>query len=106
MNRLISYRHDGIHWEADPRHAEILVSAYGVGGRQVTTPASKDSAKEIESEEPLSKEGADSFRSSAARSQYLSEDRPDIKVATRRLTRRMAGPSTLDEKNLKHEAGF
>ena len=51
------------------------------------TPATKDDAKEIEREEPLEKEASDRYRSTAARSQYLSEDRPDIKVATRRLTR-------------------
>ena len=72
MNRLIEYRHDGIYWEADPRHAEIIVKEYDVGGRQVTTPATKDDAKEIEREEPLEKGAADRYRSTAARSQYLS----------------------------------
>ena len=41
MNRVLTWETGGIRYEADPRHAEIMMSQLGLGGpgaRAVTTP--------------------------------------------------------------------
>ena len=43
LNRQISWKDDGIHWEADPRHVEILARHLGlVGASTVKTPGDKN----------------------------------------------------------------
>ena len=97
---------EGITWEADPRHAELIRKAYGVTGRSVTTPGVKDKADDIEGEMQISKEAADRYRANTMRAQYLSTDRPEIQVQCRDLARKMQQPSDLDEMGLKRLARF
>ena len=52
---------DGITWEADPRHAELMID----------------------------KEASDRYRANTTRAQYLSSDTPDIQVECQDLPRRM-----------------
>jgi hypothetical protein len=43
LNRVLSWMPQGISWEADPRHAEMVVQQLGVsGGRVAGTPGTKD----------------------------------------------------------------
>ena len=71
LNRVLRWTEKGVTYEADPRHAEILVAGLLGGSRPVTTPgtaAMKSSAEgekdnEIEDDSPLEGEEVGLFRS-------------------------------------------
>ena len=42
LGRIVEWTVDGITWEADPRHAELMRKSLGVTGRSVTTPGVRD----------------------------------------------------------------
>ena len=44
LNRLLAWTHEGIEWECDPRHVEILVREMGVAkaNTKVTTPGIRE----------------------------------------------------------------
>ena len=97
---------DGITWETDPRHAELIRKSFGVTGRPVTTPGVRDKLTDIEGEVPIVKEASDRYRANTLRAQYLSSDRPDIQMECRDLARKMQQQSNLDEMGLKRLARF
>ena len=97
---------DGITWEADLRHAELIRKSFGVTGRSVATPGVRDKLNDIEGEVPIDKEAADRYRANTMRAQYLSSDRPEIQVECRDLARKMQQPPYLDEMGLKRLARF
>lgn len=42
LNRVIDWTHEGIHYEADQRHAEIIVKLLGVGEKSsLSTPGDR-----------------------------------------------------------------
>ena len=46
LNRIITWSDKGIVWEADPRHAELLVEQLGLSGaKEVCSPGIKDEVK-------------------------------------------------------------
>ena len=46
LNRIITWSDAGIVWEADPRHAELLIEQLNlVGAREVCTPGIKDEVR-------------------------------------------------------------
>ena len=53
------------------------------------------------SSEPLSPEGATSFRALAARANYLSQDRPDLAYAAKELCRDFSAPTQASVERLK-----
>ena len=89
LNRIISWKDEGIWWEPDSRHAdlvvEILETKIGKDGRQgskVKTPIAKPTAEDMEKDkEFLPPEEASVYRSVAMRAGYLAQDRPDLQVA-------------------------
>ena len=97
---------EGITWEADPRHAELIRKSFGVTGRSVTTPGVRDKLDDIEGEAPVDKEAADRYHANTMRAQKLSSDRPEIKVECRDLARKLQQPSNLEEMGLKRLARF
>lgn len=101
LNRVVKWGGQGIEYEADPRHAEIIIKQLGLReGKAAATPGTKAS-KGDEDGEPLVGEEATNFRALTARANYLAQDRPDITFAVKELTRRMAGPTTKDFADLK-----
>ena len=62
---LWEWTDEGISWEADPRHAELIRKSFGVTDRSVSTPGAKDRLDDIEGETPLEKEAADRYRANA-----------------------------------------
>ncbi len=89
LNRVIQWTPAGLRYEADPRHAEIVVR--GVAGAERALSAPGTSSKEFEAApgegENLPERTASLFRSFAARANYLALDRPDISQATKELCR-------------------
>ena len=102
LGRLVEWTVEGIAWEADPRHAELIRKSFGVTGRSVTPPGVIDKLDDIEGEAPIDEESADC--ASTMRAQYLSSDRPKMQVECREEARKLQQPLNLDEMglNLRH----
>ena len=103
LNRIIQWTSDGISYEADQRHAEILIDELGLAGaRGVTTPGSRDDVGKaaVENEkqqgEKLSPGETTKFRALCARLNYLALDRIDIQYASKEASRRMSAPQAGD----------
>ena len=107
LNRVIRWTREGLKYEADPRHAEIIVR--GVAGVGKTLSAPGTASKEFEDpgdEATLPERDARLFRSFAARANYLALDRPDISQATKELCRRMSAPRAADLRALARVARY
>ena len=116
LNRILAWTDGGLTYEADPRHAEIIIRDLGLEAcKPVTTPgAREDVAKAsfvivgenglLENEgggELLGAQGATRFRALTARGNYLALDRADIQFAVKELSRRMSAPRSGDMDLLK-----
>ena len=102
LNRCITWDTDGLRYQADPRHAEILARDMDIPKtrRAPTTPGAKVSAsgaatvvkEEEEEDELLGVEDASRYRSWAARANYLAQDRPDLGYPAKELCRWFTAP--------------
>jgi hypothetical protein len=107
LNRIIRWTPQGLKYEADPRHAEILVRGVAGAERALSAPGthSKDfEGASVEAELPATI--ASLFRSFAARANYLAMDRPDLSQATKELCRRMSAPKAADLQALGRVARY
>ncbi len=105
LNRVIRWTSGGLKYEADPRHAEIVVR--GVAGAERALSAPGTSSKDFEgADAELPEKLARLFRSFAARANYLAMDRPDISQATKELCRRMSAPKAEDLRALLRVARY
>ena len=102
----------GLRYEADPRHAEIMIAQLGLQGshtRGVTTAGVKEAGPRSEDdfENPLldAKE-ASCYRGLAARANFLSQDRLDLQYASKELSRWMANPRRGDWDPMKRFARY
>ena len=83
LNRVLRWTAEGVTYEADPRHAEILLAGLLGTSRPATTPGAAAAKGGLEEEEgeaeddvPLKGDEVGLFRSYAARANYLAMDRP------------------------------
>jgi hypothetical protein len=112
LNRVLRWASDGIYYEADPRHQEILVAQLTDSLKSLSTPGVKGRTEKEEEEEEEEQEGelteqeVSAYRSGAARANYLSLDRPDIAFATKELCRRMSCPTRKDFEPLVRVARY
>ena len=98
LNRVIRWTAAGITYEADPRHAEIIVAGLLSGSRPVSTPGAAKPAAEVDAaqspqsdeDSPLTGDEVGLFRSYAARANYLAMDRPDLAYPAKELCRAAA----------------
>ena len=103
LNRLVAWTNRGIVYEADQRHAEIIISMLGLNGKKTAvSPGIKpaDSKEEIGDDELLEPEAASEYRRLTARANYLAQDRLDIRYTVKELTRWMSKPRNRDKKRL------
>ena len=104
---MVRWTDSGITYEADSRHAEILVHGLIGASRPVTTPGVTTSKGEESGDDgPLEAEEAGLFRSYAARANYLAMDRPDLAFSTKELCRRMKEPHREDLRALRRVAQY
>ena len=119
LNRVISWQADGIVYEADQRHAEIIVNELELqNAKAVTSPGCREDAmaagppniidpdelwqdEEVKEAELLPKTEATRYRALAARINYLAQDRPDLLYSAKEISRRMATPCQGDLRLLK-----
>ncbi len=66
LNRIIRWTRQGLEYEADPRHAEIIVNELGLGmSKGISTPGTRQGR--VESGEPLDHQDPKLYRSLVAR---------------------------------------
>ena len=104
LGRIVEWTDDGITWEADLRHAELIRKSFGVTSHQLTHLASETSSMTFR----------ERFRSARKRQigivptpcvhSISPVDRPEIQVEFRDVARNMQQPSNLDEMGLKRLA--
>ena len=93
LNRCLQWRADGLYYEPDPRHAEIIIEEMGVQKcSPVVTPGTKMSLLPEEDDPLLKPEHATKFRRVVARANFLAQDRMDIQYATKEAARGIANP--------------
>ena len=94
LNRIIRVTPQGWEYEADQRHADLIIQETGASDKSTLTHPGGD--KKVMKEEGNSKEligsEATRFRAVVARGNYLAAGRPDIQYAVKEVCRRMAKP--------------
>ena len=103
LNRIPTWIHDGIGYEADPRHVEILVGHFGLKGcTSAGTPGTSTEGRTKEDcGTPLHRHEASQYRAWVAQSNYISPDRADISFSVKELAKAMANPNQGDWCRLK-----
>jgi hypothetical protein len=107
LNRVVHWNENSLSYEADPRQLERLITECGLdGAKPVATPGTKATADELAQEQPLREELKTTYRSSSARCNYVSADRPDASFACKEICRWMSAPSTTSWQSLKRLVRF
>ena len=108
LNRVIRVTEAGWEYEADQRHADLIVRETGADKMSTLSHPGGDK-KAIEDEEQsdeLQGKEATRFRAVAVRANYLAADRPDIQYSVKEVCRRMAKPVESDWKKLVRLARY
>ena len=107
LNRVVEWTDNGIEYEADQRHAEIIAKEMNLdeNSRSLSTPGIKGSIR-YEDEEKLTREEARRYRGMVARANYLGQGRSDIQYSVKELSRNMSNPSKTDWEKLKRLARY
>ena len=107
LNRLITLdkKSGTITFEADPRHAEMIVKQLGLeSAKAVATPNEKKKLTDVLAANglpPVNRERATFYRSLVMRAQFLAQDRADLNETVKCLTRKMQNPTDQDLSDLK-----
>jgi len=104
LGRTIRWENEGISYEADQKHVQILLKEEDMeGAKPVSTPgvAEEKNIDNEGSESDMNNEGATKYRRAVARINYLALDRPDLSFAAKELSRSMAKPKAGDTVRLK-----
>ena len=112
LNRIIEWHPEGLTYEADQRHAEIVIKELQLEtAKAVATPGTRDDAahgssigeydlmEKTQNEADcklLDKAETTKFRALSARLNYLAQDRPDLQYAVKEVARRMSSPTEGD----------
>ena len=89
---MVQWTREGIEYEADQRHAEIIVKEMGLeeGSRSLAAPGRKEGNEDDTLLEPKE---ASKYRALVARGNYLGQDRSDIQFTIKELSRTMGTPT-------------
>lgn len=92
LNRIVTWEKEGIGYEADPRHVEVIVEELGLDGCIVVgTPGTSTEGRTNEdAHNPLDSAMETKYRALVARANYLSRDRADIAYSVEELAKAMA----------------
>ena len=107
LNRTVTYSKGGIDYEADPRHAELIVQELKLQeSKEVVTPGIEEEMATPTSDRLLDSSHTSRYKSIVARANYLSADRPEIQYATKECARKMSKPTEGDWMKLKRLRRF
>ena len=104
LNRIVSWgKKFGIHYEADPRHIEIIIEQLGLqDAKPVCSPGTREEGRiQTDHEESFGEKDTLKYRAIVARCNYISPDRPDIAYTVKELAGGMANPRKGDWQRLK-----
>ena len=104
LNRIIQWSDiNGISYEADPRHIEIILEQLGLKeASPVSTPGTKEEGRtKLGNEDKLDDGEISKYRALVARCNYIAPDRLDIAYTVKELARRMTDPTNGDWQRLK-----
>ena len=110
LNRVITYHPakpgcpEMLTYEADQRHADLLMAAYGLNVSSKGKPIPSDKANFLV-RHPLAGPFLDEkrrveFRSNCMRCLYVALDRPDIHYTAKEISRAMASPTVHADETL------
>ena len=108
-NRIVTWNNtNGINYEADHRHVEIIIKQLQLADANIiTTPSTKEEGTTIEDKDvALGDKEVTNYRALVARCNYLSPDRPNIAYIVKELARAMATPTKGDLQRLKRLARY
>ena len=110
LNRTLRWTMESITYEADQRHAEIVIQDMNLKkAKAVSTPAVPEVSEEANlrlSSHDMTKDEASRFRRLLARVNYLSLDRPDLQFAAKTGSQHMAQPRVCDWAKIKRIARY
>lgn len=107
LNRLLTWDSQGICWESDPRHVDLILAEVHVTSSKVTTPLVKEKAQEAEEEDTyLDAEATSRYQSLAMRLNYIAQDRTDLQRTVRELAKGMQSPTERHWALLKRAARY
>ena len=110
LSRVVTWTEEGIEYEADQRHAEIIIkeARLTAEAKTVISPGIRPSeAKEEEDDEDeVEATEASRYRAVVARANYIAQDRTDIAYATKELSRGMSRPTRGNQRALKRLARY
>ena len=97
-----------IEYEADPRHAELIVKELNIArAKSVNTPGVKMSAGDVRIQSPtLSPSATSLYRSLTMRACYLAQDRADRPYSSKECARLMSAPTEVGWTALKRIGRF
>ena len=105
LGRRIRWTDEGIEYECDPSHAEVLIKEWDMEeSKAVGTPGVAEEKVVDEDkmeDQELGKTEATRYRRAAARINYMALDRLDIGFAAKEVSRCMAKPKTGDVVRIK-----
>ena len=106
LNRIVTVTENGLEYEADQRHAEILMRDMGIdeSSKGVTTPGVSSIEGGRAQEDRPRRESW--FRAVVARGNYLGQDRMDIQFAAKEVSRFMSKPEEQDWSSAKRLARY
>jgi hypothetical protein len=111
LNRIVAVGDRGLEYEADQRHAEIIMRDMGVhdGSKGLSTPGSASENRSGQGGHMKSEEqfpGDSVYRAVAARGNYLGQDRMDMQFAAKEISRFMSAPEPCDWRSAKRLARY
>jgi hypothetical protein len=107
LGRELRWCEGGIEYEADRKHATMIIEAMGLDERSKGLSCPYDKTEQPEDEgEDMDKAEASEFRALAARANFLALDRLDIQFAVKELCRSMSAPKQGNWGSLKRLARY
>ena len=108
LNRVIRITDDGWEYEADQRHADIIIKEMNLQDAKGVASPGEDDKRWQEEEDHIKLDGneARKYRGLVARANYLALDRPDIQFSTKEVCRGMCHPSKGDLRKLRRLARY
>lgn len=114
LNGALRWIKEGIEYEADPRHAEIILQQSHIEAcKVVATPGTRNEGRTKEGDADNEDDNAAipdgkgiAYRAIVARPNYLAPDRPDIAYAVKELAGGTSKPTNVDWCRLKRLARY
>ena len=109
LGRIIRLEGDGITWQGDPRHQDLLEEYFGMDAttKTLTKNGYDDDDKEGPDENGgLTKEEFKAYRMLAARLNYMAQDNPMVQYSAKEVCRSMANPMVKDFAKIKRVVRF